>query len=113
MQLTNWCARAPLACLLCAILASGCATDRARLAAAEQAKAQLGAIDEAATLGAASEPLPPQPPDCRQKVGSGVRGEDRVDVALVKQDRALGRANALLAACAQFYEGVRASRGGR
>lgn len=112
MQLMNWCARAPLACLLCAILASGCATDRARLASAEQAKARLGALDEAAAIGAEAEPLPPQPAECRQKVSSGVRGGDRVDVALVKQDRALGRANALLAACAEFYDRARTPRGG-
>ena len=110
MRLTNCKRLVRLASLLCAISASSCATDRERIAAAEAEKANVSIIDEAISIGATSEPIPPAPPQCSGPVRAGVSPDDRADVALVRQDAALTRANSTLAACAAFYEGVRNGR---
>lgn len=89
---------------------TGCATDRARLADAERAKAAAAVVEEAVAIGAKREPLPAQPGECRGPVRSGVSPADLADEALLKQDAALGRANRTLAACAAFYDRVRGGR---
>lgn len=74
-------------------------------AAATKANADLvgQAIDQAAVQRAASRLLPDQPSECGHYVRSGVEASDRQDVAIVKTDVALGRANARGAACARWY----------
>lgn len=64
-------------------------------------------IAEAVAIGAQAAQLPPQPRECRGPVSSGVKPEMRVDAALLRQDAAIGRANATLAACSAFYDKIR------
>jgi len=97
----------------CAIFLSSCATDAARLKAAEAAKAEASAIGQAAEIGGRAEPLPALPEDCRTAEKSRVKAADRVDVALVKYDAALGRANERVLRCAAFFEAVRGHQGGK
>jgi hypothetical protein len=59
----------------------------------------------------AAEALPEFPADCRRREASGVVEGDRLDVALVKAERALSRQNARSGRCAGFYDDVRAGRG--
>jgi hypothetical protein len=96
-----------LTCLVFATLVSSCATDRNRLSAVEQIKAQDAVIAELIRINAKKVPIPSQPPECRGPVRSGATEADRVDVALIKQDRALGKANATLAACAALYDRIK------
>jgi hypothetical protein len=91
-------------------LASGCATDRQRLAAAEEAKATETMIAEAIEIGKRQTPFPPFPAECRGTIRTGVVGADRVDVALLKQDRAVSRANETMAACARLYDKLREAK---
>lgn len=49
---------------------------------------------------------PELPADCRILEQSGVRVGDRLDVALLKSERALGRANARVERCAEFYDSI-------
>lgn len=86
---------------------TGCGTDLAgRLGAAEGDKARADLVDEALSAGA----LPDLPADCRLAERSGVVTGDRLDVALLKAERALGRQNARGDRCAAFYDAVKASR---
>ena len=97
-------------CLALAISVSGCATDRARITAAEAKKAEAGAVAEAVAIGAIRAPLPELPGDCRRHERAGASDGDRVDRALVKYDSALGRANARVDRCAAWSDEIRAGR---
>lgn len=86
-------------CLMASISFSlmGCATsERARLADAKRAQAAAEATRAAITEAAK---VPDKPEDCRINERSGVKLGDRLDVALLKTDRALGRANARIDRC--------------
>lgn len=83
---------------------SACQTDRDR---AKQAGARLG---EAAALSA---PDPDLPKDCRKRERSGVQLGEPIDVALLKTDQALGRANSRVARCADWHDTYRQQFGGR
>lgn len=86
---------------------SGCGSNAAaRLAAAERTKVEASLVEEALDVGS----LPELPPDCRKKEHSGVREGDRLDVALLKAERALGRQNARGGRCAAFYDNLKESR---
>ncbi|QFT30995.1 hypothetical protein FIV00_10945 [Labrenzia sp. THAF82] len=78
------------------ILLSGCATvdDRLRAAATQTAETQ------------ATRELPDYPTDCRKKERSGVREGEPLDLALLRTDQALGRANARVQRCGQWYQTV-------
>ncbi len=82
-----------------AIFIAGCAHDD-RMGAAARAGAEAGLVGQAI---AATSGLPELPPDCRLAERSGVDEGDRLDVALVKTDAALGRANARVGRCARWY----------
>jgi hypothetical protein len=97
----------PTLALSIALFSSGCGSDApARLAAAERTKVEASLTDQVR----AAEALPELPADCRRREASGVVEGDRLDVALVKSERALARQNARGGRCAGFYEDVRAGR---
>lgn len=54
----------------------------------------------------ASNVLPAKPKDCRRIERSGVVLGDRLDVALIKTDQALGRANARIVRCAAWDDAI-------
>lgn len=85
-----------------------CATaDQERLNQAARTTAEAGQVE---TAIAQTTQLPSQPDDCDNMERSGVTDGDRLDVALVKTDRALSRANSRVARCAAWYEDLRRSR---
>ena len=85
-----------------------CATaNQERLNQAARDTAEASQVREAID---STTQLPVQPGDCRRNERSGVVQDDRLDVALVKTDRALSRANSRVQRCAQWYEDLRASR---
>ncbi len=96
------------------ISAAGCATDKARLgkAAREKAKAdvQSDTIDLAEQERVASRALPALPAECRKRERSGVDLGERVDVALLKTDQALTRANKRTVNCAAWYDTLKTER---
>lgn len=51
--------------------------------------------------------LPERPADCRRKEYSGVAEGERLDVAWLKAERALGRANARVERCAAWDDDFR------
>lgn len=84
----------------------GCADGRLTRAAVEKAKAgqvadALAVADEERRIGRA---LPEYPPGCRTRYRSGVVAADRLDVALIKTDRALVRANSQIGWCADWFD---------
>ena len=88
------------------IFLSACVTAEERLGAAGRMKAEADLVDTAIR---ALRPLPDMPADCTAREASGVRKGDRLDVALVKTDRALGRANARVRRCATWYGELKAN----
>lgn len=72
-------------------------------ARAEQARADL--VDEALAVAE----LPELPADCRRREASGVEEGDRLDVALLKAERAIGRGNARVSRCAAWHDDLRAT----
>lgn len=81
--------------MLCSlVLLTACATVDDRL---QSAAIQVGHNE-------ASKTLPDYPNDCRQKERSGVRAGEPLDVALIRTDQALGRANARVQRCAAWYD---------
>lgn len=56
--------------------------------------------------------LPNYPSDCRKEERSGTRTGDPLDVALLRSDRALGRANARVLRCAGWYDEINAGFAG-
>lgn len=85
--------------LLTGLFLSGCETAEQRALDAARQKGELLAQE-----------YPPYPFDCRVRERSGVRDKDRLDVALIRTDQALGRANARVARCAGWYDKI--SEGG-
>ncbi len=49
---------------------------------------------------------PNLPDDCRKQERSGVRMGEPLDTALIRTDRALGRANARVKRCADWHDQV-------
>lgn len=85
-----------------------CATaDQERLNQAARTTAEAGQVESAIEQ---TTQLPPQPNDCENMERSGVTNGDRLDVALVKTDRALSRANSRVARCAAWYDDLKQSR---
>ncbi|KZM49889.1 hypothetical protein OA90_13500 [Labrenzia sp. OB1] len=63
---------------------------------------------------AAAKTAPPDlPSDCRKRERSGVYLGDPLDLALIKTDQALGRANSRIARCADWHDTYRQQFGGR
>lgn len=91
---------------LMAAFLNACQTAEGRLAAAGRTQAEASLVEQALE---ASRVSPPLPADCRKRERSGVADGDRLDVALVKTDQALGRANARVARCAAWHDGLRGS----
>lgn len=79
-----------------ALFLSACATDKER---AQRAGAALGVIE-------AQKVWPNLPDDCRKQERSGVRMGEPLDTALIRTDRALGRANARVKRCADWHDQV-------
>lgn len=92
---------------------SACGTDRDLIRQLEQVKAENAALEQAVAIGSQRAELPAQPQKCRGPVKAGVTPQMRVDAALLRQDDAIGRANALLKACAEFYDKVQKYHGGK
>ena len=94
---------------LMAMFLISCTTlgDRFNEAAGKEADASL--VGQA--IGEASK-IPPLPDDCRKRERSGVKEGDRLDVALVQTDNALGRANARVSRCAGWHDSIRNEGGG-
>lgn len=78
-------------------LLSACATADDRLS---RSASQTGRLE-------ASRLLPAYPGDCRKRERSGVRIGEPLDVALLRTDQALGRANARLHRCGAWYDDVK------
>ncbi|WP_202306361.1 hypothetical protein [Mesorhizobium sp. L-8-10] len=92
-----------------ALCLSGCASNRALLGNAMAGKAGATIAAEAIEEG---REVPDIPADCRRTEAGGVSLGDRLDVALVKTDRALGRANARVLRCAAWHDDYRKGRKG-
>ncbi|OAB57598.1 hypothetical protein AY599_18235 [Leptolyngbya valderiana BDU 20041] len=90
-------------------LLSACATGdpqaRLDMAARQQADASLAV---AAARRAAR--IPEWPADCRRHERTGVEPGDRLDVAALKGDQAVGRGNARIDRCAAWYDDLKESR---
>ncbi|WP_299817485.1 hypothetical protein [uncultured Roseibium sp.] len=82
--------------MLSLTLLSACGTVDGRLKAAAE---QVGRLD-------AEKTLPNYPADCRKEERSGARIGEPLDVALLRSDRALGRANARVLRCAGWYDEI-------
>ena len=107
----SWPCRRPKAALLTTLLLAACATDdaadRVNASAAIEADASL-AVDAARRAAQ----IPDLPADCRRHERTGVRVGDRLDVAALKGDQAVGRGNARIDRCSAWYDSLRAGRGG-
>lgn len=86
---------------------TGCEHLSERLAAAKSEEARADVVD----LALAVHSIPDLPADCRKKEASGIKTGDRMDVALLKSERALGRANARVERCAEFYDSIKEGAG--
>lgn len=85
----------------------GCAAGRIAESAGQRAAAQqVGEVVRIASQ------LPANPADCKLKERSGVLLSDRLDVALVKTDQALTRANARITRCDAWFNKLREARNG-
>lgn len=92
-----------MAALCSLIFMSACATNDERLRTATALSAQVEASKE----------LPGYPEDCRRKEASGVRIGEPLDVALIRTDQALGRANARVVRCGRWYDEIKSGLEGR
>lgn len=86
-----------MAALCSLIFLSACATNDERLRTAAALSAQVEITKE----------LPGYPDDCRQKEASGVRVGEPLDVALIRTDQALGRANARVMRCSRWFDEIK------
>lgn len=86
-----------MAALCSLIFLSACATNDERLRTAAALSAQVEASKE----------LPGYPEDCRWKEASGVRVGEPLDVALIRTDQALGRANVRVMRCGRWYDEIK------
>lgn len=82
-----------------------------RLGNATRTATQAGIVNDAAAIAEAERKaarlLPDQPQDCRRQETAGIAVGDRLDAALLKSDRALGRANARVLRCAGWYDDLK------
>jgi len=96
------------------VFIAGCAGDkaleRAAIAAAKEVDASATARAIEVTQEVSKAPLPPLPGDCTGQERTGVQEADGADVALIKSDRAVGRANDRVRRCAAFYEDIAEAR---
>jgi hypothetical protein len=76
----------------------------AEKARADQVKAALAVADAERAIG---RNLPEYPDSCRKQHRSRVKLGDRLDIALVKTDRALAQANGQIRECAGWYDAFR------
>lgn len=72
-----------------------------------QTDARLNAVGADRGKRAAERMLPELPTDCRALSRAGVRVGDRLDVALLKADRALLRQNDRTLRCAEWHDQLR------
>lgn len=86
---------------------AACATDRARYLSAVATRADASIAVQAAED---ADDIPDQPADCRKREAAGIGPGDRLDVAVVKYDAALGRANARAIRCAEWHDDLKAAR---
>lgn len=88
------------------LLLTGCANDRfANLVERER---EAGLVEQALTAADKPEtPLPDQPADCPKPETAMIKSGERLDVALVKTDAALDRANAKAKACSDWYASIK------
>ena len=71
---------------------------------------EAGLVEQAlAVASQPSAPLPDQPADCPKPETANVKSGERLDIALVKTDAALDRANAKAKACFDWYASIRSS----
>ncbi|MBG6233356.1 hypothetical protein IWQ55_006598 [Labrenzia sp. EL_208] len=84
------------------ILLTACATVDDRLEAAATREGEVKA----------TRALPTFPGDCRYRERSGVRAGEPLDVALIRTDQALGRANDRVSRCAGWYDDIKTGFGG-
>jgi hypothetical protein len=87
---------------------AGCTTTSQRIGDAAATEVNAGQVAGAL---AATRDMPSMPAYCHQKSLSGVEDGDRLDVALVKTDAALTRANDRSRFCWQWYEDQRMDKG--
>jgi hypothetical protein len=91
------------------VFLTGCATsDLDRLTSAKVTEAQIANVE---AMIAEARRVPDYPADCRKLERSGVRPGDRLDVAVLKGDQAIGRGNARAQRCAAWYDALRKARG--
>lgn len=83
---------------LMALFLSACETVDERLQVAAVSQGQI----------AAARVHPDLPADCRKHERSGVLNREPLDVALIKTDQALGRANARVSRCAGWNDQLKA-----
>lgn len=77
------------------------------LSACATADDRLKAAGRTTGLVEATTRLPAYPDDCRKQERSGVRTGEPLDVALIRTDQALGRANARVARCGKWYDAIK------
>lgn len=94
--------------LLTLTFLAGCSTvNQKRLNEASRVKAEADQVDSAIVK---VTKLPSQPNDCKRSERSGVADGDRLDIALIKTDKALSRANRRVKRCAVWYDDLKRSR---
>ena len=76
--------------------------------ACAQTEKRLEAVGSKRGLRAAERTLPQLPMDCRGISRADVQEGDRLDVALLKTDRALSRQNGRSTRCSEWYDQLRA-----
>jgi hypothetical protein len=90
------------------LLLSGCAGSKFADLTAREREASL--IEKAiAAADTPRVPLPDQPSECPKPEASNVKSGDRLDIAVVKTDAALDRANAKAKACSDWYDSIQSS----
>ncbi len=77
-------------------------------AACDQTEARLDAVGADRGTRTAERTMPPLPEDCRTLSRASVQEGDRLDVALLKIDRALTRQNMRTTRCAEWFDQLRA-----
>jgi len=77
-------------------------------AACDQTEARLDVVGAGYGARAAERALPALPEDCRVLSLAGVQAGDRLDIALLKIDRALTRQNMRTTRCVDWYGQLRA-----
>lgn len=81
---------------------SGCGTSDARFAAAAREKELATQLQAAIEREAQLREGMRLPEDCARRERSGVKAGDRLDIAALKTDAALGRANDRAVRCAAY-----------